>query len=518
LNDSRQSVVDFIFSKLDKNKSGFIEEEELTEFFEKAPLPDILLGQIKPAIKSALFVKKYGHNHRLSMDDLTDYYIGKSVKIVSDDQFISACLGDWLLKEEDFERFQSESSASRVATTANGPLPVRRGSSALLRRRTSVEYAQSTQSTHSASTAIDLFDMLSRTRTRTGKRSSVSEIESDRLSSTIHCIPAPREPENFESRIYRSKAHGDLSILDSSTHSLPAETRSSNHASRPTHRGRKTSPADVTVTALLRASTATVSGSFTAQVQSPSEPTANYPTLSPEAPRRIAVPNPTEVTNGMEEAIRVVNSIPFSPSQGRELDATADRHDTQSLHQDDIAARVGADMRERPRERERQSPRIKRLDADVLLLRASLQTQRAPETETETSSIATAIATAITTAPDQDGMGSGMMALPSNPKGKGVVALNTSVEGESLSSSSESSADDNDNAQVDLAVLPSGDQNLVIHLSLLVDELQKSVAESRTVLMTQQRAIDTQEKMIENVRKALAQLSVATQRTGYPKG
>jgi hypothetical protein len=65
-------------------------------------LPDIISGHSDPAIKSSEFFKKVGcSDGKISLEQLTDYYLNKSSKINNDVKFKSDCMDEWLLKEED---------------------------------------------------------------------------------------------------------------------------------------------------------------------------------------------------------------------------------------------------------------------------------------------------------------------------------------------------------------------------------------------------------------------------------
>mmetsp|Transcript_35862 Transcript_35862/g.33965 ORF Transcript_35862/g.33965 Transcript_35862/m.33965 type:complete len:506 (+) Transcript_35862:229-1746(+) len=106
LTEDRQQIVNFIFHHLDRNASGFIEDSELTTFYRKSLLPDIISGQSDPAIKSSEFFKKIGcSDGKVSLEQLTDYYLSKSIKINNDVKFKSDCMDEWLLKEEDADTF-----------------------------------------------------------------------------------------------------------------------------------------------------------------------------------------------------------------------------------------------------------------------------------------------------------------------------------------------------------------------------------------------------------------------------
>ena len=110
--------MNFIFYRLDKNSSGFIEEMELREFFANSLLPEIITGQMKPAQKSQEFIKKCGYLDKISLERFTDYYINKSVKVNSDAKFHSDCLGEWLLKDEDAITYL----AHQLAPSGKSPL------------------------------------------------------------------------------------------------------------------------------------------------------------------------------------------------------------------------------------------------------------------------------------------------------------------------------------------------------------------------------------------------------------
>ena len=103
LSTFRQRLVIYIFRKLDRNSSGYIEERELTKFYKCSNLPEILDGSITPKAKSKEFVQNIGTiavpdgpEGRISVEQFIDYYLSMSLVFKgSDEEFRSEVLSEW---------------------------------------------------------------------------------------------------------------------------------------------------------------------------------------------------------------------------------------------------------------------------------------------------------------------------------------------------------------------------------------------------------------------------------------
>jgi Ca2+-binding EF-hand superfamily protein len=103
LSPYRQGLVDFVFLLLDSNGSGFIEQKELAAYFDKTTSPGILSGRnISPDLKAKEFIKMSGTEAKgtISLQQLTEFYLDRSLYIDDDVMFKYELLDDWLFEEE----------------------------------------------------------------------------------------------------------------------------------------------------------------------------------------------------------------------------------------------------------------------------------------------------------------------------------------------------------------------------------------------------------------------------------
>ena len=104
----RQRLVIYIFRKLDRNSSGFIEESELAKFYKSSNLPEILDGAITPKAKSKEFINNIGTpsvvggpEGRVSVDQFIDYYLSKSLVFLGTDEvFRAEVLSEWRVEND----------------------------------------------------------------------------------------------------------------------------------------------------------------------------------------------------------------------------------------------------------------------------------------------------------------------------------------------------------------------------------------------------------------------------------
>ena len=108
LNRSQQKLVNYLFYLLDKNSSGFIEEDELRCFFQEALLRDVVFDYTTPSVQSKEFVNLCGCKEKISLENFTEHYISKSLRFDDDSTFESEVMKEWHLRDEDLLFYPSQ--------------------------------------------------------------------------------------------------------------------------------------------------------------------------------------------------------------------------------------------------------------------------------------------------------------------------------------------------------------------------------------------------------------------------
>ena len=101
LSEYRQRIVNFVFYRLDKNTTGFIEESELIYFFSRSVVADAESPQSYAIERSAAFIGEHGSCNKISLEQFTDYYLNKSLVTPSDAKFKSECIEEWRVVNND---------------------------------------------------------------------------------------------------------------------------------------------------------------------------------------------------------------------------------------------------------------------------------------------------------------------------------------------------------------------------------------------------------------------------------
>ena len=101
LSEYRQRIVNFVFYRLDKNTTGFIEQPELIYFFSRSVLADAASRESYAIEKSMEFIREYGSCDKISLEQFTDYYLNKSLITPSDAKFKSECIEEWRVINND---------------------------------------------------------------------------------------------------------------------------------------------------------------------------------------------------------------------------------------------------------------------------------------------------------------------------------------------------------------------------------------------------------------------------------
>ena len=100
----RQRIVVYVFRKLDRNASGFIEESELALHLRRANIPDIVEGLHTPQVKAKEFIQLMGTpangtvtpEGKISIEQMVDFYLTRSLEIqMTDEDFKGMVLMDW---------------------------------------------------------------------------------------------------------------------------------------------------------------------------------------------------------------------------------------------------------------------------------------------------------------------------------------------------------------------------------------------------------------------------------------
>lgn len=135
LSRPRQRIVVFVFRKLDKNLTGFIEESELTLHLRKATLPDILEGIKTPQSKAKEFISMMGTQMNgtivpegnISVEQMVDYYLTRTLEqSMSDDEFKTMVVADWGVDSADVGATTQDNgptSNGLVAIAPSSPIP-----------------------------------------------------------------------------------------------------------------------------------------------------------------------------------------------------------------------------------------------------------------------------------------------------------------------------------------------------------------------------------------------------------
>ena len=107
---TRQRIVVYLFRKLDRNSSGFIEESELALHLRRANIPDIVEGVITPQAKAKEFVQLIGTpmngtttpEGNISVEQMVDFYLTRSLEnVMNDEEFKAMVLVDWGMDASD---------------------------------------------------------------------------------------------------------------------------------------------------------------------------------------------------------------------------------------------------------------------------------------------------------------------------------------------------------------------------------------------------------------------------------
>ena len=112
--------MNFIFHRLDKNASGYIEELELKNFIQSSFLPDIVSGLCSAEDMCYEFMEKNGFIGKISPLELTNYYLNKSVEISSDTKFKADCMDEWHLCDEEANKFITSQTILSIKSRAQG--------------------------------------------------------------------------------------------------------------------------------------------------------------------------------------------------------------------------------------------------------------------------------------------------------------------------------------------------------------------------------------------------------------
>ena len=100
----RQRIVVYIFRKLDRNASGFVEESELALHLRRANILDVVEGLKTPQNKAKEFIQLMGTpangtvtpEGKISIEQMVDFYLTRSLEIhMSDEDFKGMVLMDW---------------------------------------------------------------------------------------------------------------------------------------------------------------------------------------------------------------------------------------------------------------------------------------------------------------------------------------------------------------------------------------------------------------------------------------
>lgn len=89
-NDERQVAIDYVYSKFDKNKTGFAQATELRKVFNCVKHPRYLSGELTEDQIFFLYLKNFNDDvqEKVSKKEWNDYYAGISVAIPDDAHFI----------------------------------------------------------------------------------------------------------------------------------------------------------------------------------------------------------------------------------------------------------------------------------------------------------------------------------------------------------------------------------------------------------------------------------------------
>jgi hypothetical protein len=126
LSEYRQRIVNFVFYRLDKNTTGFIEQSELIYFFSRSVLADAESRESYAIEKSAEFIRENGSSNKISLEQFTDYYLNKSLITSSDAKFKSECIEEWRVVDNDSDVLHPNTTFS----SSSSPLRKRESSTA----------------------------------------------------------------------------------------------------------------------------------------------------------------------------------------------------------------------------------------------------------------------------------------------------------------------------------------------------------------------------------------------------
>ncbi len=90
-NNERQSVIDLVFYKFDKNKTGIAESTELRKVFNCVKHPRYLMGDYSEDSIFYLYLKNFSNSKNITQvtkRQWDDYYAGVSITIDDDYHFI----------------------------------------------------------------------------------------------------------------------------------------------------------------------------------------------------------------------------------------------------------------------------------------------------------------------------------------------------------------------------------------------------------------------------------------------
>jgi hypothetical protein len=198
----------YIFRKLDRNSSGFIEESELAKFYKCSNLPEILDGAITPKAKSKELVQTIGTTEvpggpegRISVDQFIDYYLSLSLVFKgTDEEFRAKVLSEWRVESGSSDNNTPPQPTASARTEVKHPAP------------------PSTLAPSSSRTASPRVKM-------TGTLSAMDESELDEDDAPYRQLPSIINPQNAPTLRRGSADHDPLT----QTHRLQALRPQSPH-------------------------------------------------------------------------------------------------------------------------------------------------------------------------------------------------------------------------------------------------------------------------------------------------
>ena len=121
----------YIFRKLDRNSSGYIEESELAKFYKCSNLPEIQDGAITPKAKSKELVQTIGTSEipggpegRISVEQFIDYYLSLSLVFKgTDEEFRTKVLSEWRVESGSIDNSTPPQAAATARLDGKYPAP-----------------------------------------------------------------------------------------------------------------------------------------------------------------------------------------------------------------------------------------------------------------------------------------------------------------------------------------------------------------------------------------------------------